>query len=85
MRTLTRRGWFRRIGGVALGLALARELPGLAPKPAGLLFHKDAFAMAMAPLGDPDWYDAYVAVLVDNEIEHRWAFVRPEWSCRVEG
>ena len=51
MRTLTRRGWFRRIGGGALGLTLARELPGLVPKPTqGLLFHKDAFEFAMAPL-----------------------------------
>lgn len=54
MGSLTRRGWFRRVGGVALGLALARELPGLAPKPPGLMFHKDAFALAMQPLNDFD-------------------------------
>ena len=50
MNRLTRREWFGRIGGIALGATLARELPGLAPKPPGLLFHKDAFAIVMAPL-----------------------------------
>lgn len=54
MRTLTRRGWFRRIGGVALGLTLARELPGLAPKPPGLMWRKDAFALVMERRGVGD-------------------------------
>ena len=54
MGSLTRRAWFGRIGGVVLGATLARELPGLAPRPLGLTFHKDAFVFTMAPLSDAD-------------------------------
>lgn len=50
MGGMNRRGFLRSLGAAAVGLTLARCLPGIVPKPPALAFHPDAFSMAM---GDP--------------------------------
>ncbi len=68
VQAITRRGFFAALAAVPVAVKAVMA----APAPPQLMFHPDAFSLAMQP--------AHVQRL---DVMYGWAAVRPELACRI--